>query len=139
MAHDEVEISRLKQFAVEAAGHSYSPYSHFRVGAAVISSTGKVYSGCNVENGSFGLTQCAERAALTAAIGAGEVPGTLDTLLIFTPGDTAHPPCGACRQVMDELMSADSRVISCCDGDETRSWTRPEYMPDPFIPESLLK
>lgn len=139
MARDEVAISRLKQCAAEASGHSYSPYSHFRVGAAVISSTGKVYSGCNVENGSFGLTQCAERAALTAAIGAGEAPGTLDTLLIFTPGDTAHPPCGACRQVMDELMSADSLVISCCDGDETRTWTRPEYMPDPFIPDTLLK
>jgi len=60
-------------------------------------------------------------------------------LLIYTPGDTAHPPCGACRQVMHELMAADSLVISCCDGDESKTWTWSEYLPDPFVPDVLLK
>jgi cytidine deaminase len=130
-------FDRLKRLAREAAGHSYSPYSRFRVGAAVRSASGAVYSGCNVENASFGLTQCAERAALTAAVSAGEAPGSLVELVLYIPGETAHPPCGACRQVMRELMSEDSRVVSCCDTDEIRVWSAADYLPDPFTPESL--
>jgi cytidine deaminase len=108
------------------------------VGAAVLAESGAVYTGCNVENASFGLTQCAERAALTAAISAGESPGSLALLVLYVPGDTAHPPCGACRQVMRELMSADSRVVSCCDTEEVRKWSAADYLPDPFTPESLV-
>jgi cytidine deaminase len=139
MQRDEALIVQLKHHARKAAESSYSPYSHFRVGAAVINATGDVYHGANVENASFGLTQCAERAALTAAISNGAAPGTLVALLIYTPGGIAHSPCGACRQVMHELMAADSLVISCCDGDESKTWTRSEYMPDPFVPDVLLK
>jgi cytidine deaminase len=139
MSRHEAAIAQLKKHAVRAAGNYYSPYSHLRVGAAVISEAGNIYRGCNVENASFGLTQCAERAVLTAALGDGAEPGTLKTLLIYIPGNTAHPPCGACRQVMHELMGEDSLVISCCDGAETRAWTRSEYLPDPFVPDDLLK
>jgi cytidine deaminase len=139
MKHDEAIMVQLKDDAMRAAGHSHSPYSHFRVGAAVIGESGVIYRGCNVENASFGLTQCAERAALTAAISDGAAPGSLTTLLIYTPGETAHPPCGACRQVMHELMAAESLVVSCCDGDERKTWTRSEYLPDPFVPDVLLK
>lgn len=137
MNPDASLVARLRSRAVEAAGYSYSPYSKFRVGAAVISHSGDMYSGCNVENASFGLTQCAERAALTAAISAGEEPGSLECLVLYIPGDTAHPPCGACRQVMRELMSENSVVISCCDTDESRTWSASDYLPDPFTPESL--
>lgn len=139
MKNAESVITHLKSHAKTAAGFSHSPYSHFPVGAAVVSGDGTIYRGCNVENASFGLTQCAERAALTAAVGNGVTPGTLVTLLIYTPGDTAHSPCGACRQVMHELMAADSLVVSCCDGSDTRSWTRAGFLPDPFGRESLLK
>jgi cytidine deaminase len=139
MQRSEALIVQLKHHAIRAAASSYSPYSHFRVGAAVISATGKIYPGCNVENASFGLTQCAERSALTAAISDGAAPGSLAALLFYTPGDTAHSPCGACRQVMHELMAADSLVISCCDGEESRTWSRSEYLPDPFVPDVLLK
>ncbi len=139
MSRHEAAIIRLEPHAKTAAGRSYSPYSQFRVGAAVISEAGRVYRGCNVENASFGLTQCAERSALTAAVCDGAAPGSLTTLLIYTPGQTAHSPCGACRQVMHELMAADSLVVSCCDGDETRSWTPSEYLPDPFVPDALLR
>ena len=139
MSRHEAVIAQLKKHAARAAGNSYSPYSHFQVGAAVISEAGNIYGGCNVENASFGLTQCAERAALTAALSDGAEPGTLKTLLIYTPGNNAHPPCGACRQVMHELMGEDSLVVSCCDGDETRAWTRSEYLPDPFVPDSAFK
>jgi len=77
MHEDHGIIDKLKQQAVKAAAHSYSPYSQFPVGAAVVSLTGRIYSGCNVENASFGLTQCAERAALAAAISDGVTPGSL--------------------------------------------------------------
>lgn len=132
-------IAQLKEHAMRAAGNSWSPYSRFRVGAAVISDDGRIYLGCNVENASFGLTQCAERSALTSAVSDGIAPGSLTTLLIYTPGDTAHPPCGACRQVMNELMAEDSIVLSCCDGAATRAWSKSEYLPDPFREDSLLK
>ena len=138
MTFDQEMFERLKQGAVRAASHSHSPYSRFRVGAAVLAESGAVYTGCNVENASFGLTQCAERAALTAAISAGESPGSLALLVLYVPGDTAHPPCGACRQVMRELMSANSRVVSCCDTEEVRKWSAADYLPDPFTPESLV-
>lgn len=131
-------LQSLKQHAVRAAERSYSPYSHFPVGAAVAGETGGVYVGCNVENASFGLTQCAERAAITAAIANGEAPGSLQSLVLYTPGRKAHSPCGACRQVMLELMAPESRVISCCDTDEVRVWRPPDHLPDPFSAETLL-
>ena len=133
---DEI-VGRLKRRAARAAAHCYAPYSRFAVGAAVLSATGQVYGGCNVENASLGLTQCAERVALTAAIADGTPPGSVTTLVIYTPGTRAHPPCGACRQVMHELMAPDSLVASCCDSDEVRVWRRSEHLPDPFSPEAL--
>lgn len=133
------DFERLKDKAARSAANSYSPYSDFPVGAAVISEDGQVYGGCNVENASFGLTQCAERAALTAAVCDGARPGSLQTLVIYTPGKTAHSPCGACRQVMHELMAPDSLVVSCCDGEHTLRWTPSQYLPDPFVPDVLLK
>ena len=81
MSRHEGAIAQLKKHAARAAAYSYSPYSQFQVGAAVISEAGKIYGGCNVENASFGLTQCAERSALTAAISDGAAPGSLVTLL----------------------------------------------------------
>ena len=139
MKPDRDLLESLRARAVEAASRSYSPYSRFPVGAAVLSRGGAVYTGCNVENASFGLTQCAERAALTAAISGGERPGDLVCLVLYIPGTVRHPPCGACRQVMRELMAEDSRVYSFADGDAYRVWTADEYLPDPFTPESLLR
>ncbi|MGD8346302.1 MAG: cytidine deaminase [Lysobacterales bacterium] len=126
-------IRQLRREAMEVIANAYSPYSRFRVGAAVLAGSGAIYSGCNVENVSYGLTQCAERVALTSAIAAGEQAGSLQCLLLYIPGETAHAPCGACRQVMQELMAPDSVLVSCCDTDEVRSWTVPEYLPDAFV------
>jgi len=132
MNHQHESFERLKAMATKACGNAYSPYSRFSVGAAVIDTDGNAYFGCNVENASYGMTQCAERNALAAAIAGGSSAGSLVTLVIYTPGDTAHPPCGACRQVMHEMMSDESRVISCCDGDGFRVWARHEHLPDAF-------
>jgi cytidine deaminase len=139
MINPDQVMLRLKKQAALAASHSYSPYSQFPVGAAVMGEGGVMYGGCNVENASFGLTQCAERSALTTAISDGASPGSLHTLLIYTPGDTAHSPCGACRQVMHELMAEDSVVISCCDSEDEVRWSPSAYLPDPFVPDVLLK
>jgi cytidine deaminase len=126
------DLVRLKALATRAAGNSYSPYSHFPVGAAVSDAAGRIYAGCNVENASFGLTQCAERSALATALADGAAPGSLVCMVIYAPGAQAHPPCGACRQVMYELMAEDSLVVSCCDSDEVKTWKRSEYLPGPF-------
>ena len=130
-------VQQLKPQAVRAAGHSHSPYSQFPVGAAVRAEEGEVYAGCNVENASLGLTQCAERAAMTTAIADGARPGSLTALLIYVPGTRAHAPCGACRQVMVELMADDGLVVSCCDGEQVRSWRREDLLPDSFSPSDL--
>ena len=92
---------KLLQAAMAARENAYAPYSHFLVGAAVLAEDGKIYSGCNVENASYGLTCCAERNAIFAAIAAGN--RQLQALCVV--GDTAEPisPCGACRQVMAEF------------------------------------
>lgn len=137
MSLPEEIVHRLKPHAVIAASRSYSPYSRFPVGAAVVDDAGRIHAGCNVENASLGLTQCAERNALAAALAAGAAPGSLPALVIYTPGARAHVPCGACRQVMHELMARDSVVVSCCDGMAIRSWRRQDYLPDPFTPEAL--
>ena len=126
-------VALLKPHAQNAASRSYSPYSKFKVGAAVIGQDGEIFAGCNVENASYGLTQCAERNAIGAAIAGGLCAGTLMSLVVYTPGKHVCPPCGACRQVMYEMMAEGSQVISCCDGDVYKAWTRKEYLPDAFV------
>jgi cytidine deaminase len=94
-------VRELHQVARIAASHAYVPYSHFHVGAAVLDEEGRLYSGCNVENASFGLTMCAERNAIGAA--ATEGAHRLKAVAIYTPTQSLTPPCGACRQVMIEF------------------------------------
>jgi cytidine deaminase len=126
-------VAKLYACARSASDNAYSPYSGARVGACVVDDSGNVYSGCNVENSSYGLTQCAERNALAAAISAGMQPGAAHTILIYATGFEALAPCGACRQVMSELLADDALVVSCNSETEYRSWSIGELLPDPFI------
>jgi len=131
----EVENAIEKLFAQAhvASEHAYSPYSGARVGACVLDAEGNVYCGCNVENASYGLTQCAERNALANAISAGMKPGRAHALLIVATGFEVLAPCGACRQVMSELLADDAWVISCVSEADYRSWQINDLLPDPFV------
>lgn len=93
----------LLNLARQARDNAYAPYSRFLVGAALVTRDGRHFTGCNVENASYGLCNCAERTALFSAVAAGCKPGDFAALAVI--GDTAGPisPCGACRQVMSEL------------------------------------
>jgi cytidine deaminase len=133
MSDSDSLIAELFPLARAASENAYAPFSGARVGACVVDELGNVYSGCNVENSSYGLTQCAERNALATAISAGMKPGTARTLLIYATGFDALAPCGACRQVMSELLAEDAVVVSCHSESEFRSWTIKELLPDPFI------
>ena len=133
MNEPEKAIAGLYALAQSASDNAYSPYSGVRVGACLVDESGNVYSGCNVENSSYGLTQCAERNALAAAIAAGMQPGTAHTLLIYATGFETLSPCGACRQVMSELLADDALVISCHSETEYSSWSIAELLPYPFI------
>jgi cytidine deaminase len=123
---------QLVDAARKTASHAHCPHSGFEVGAAVLTATGQVYSGCNVESASYGLTCCAERAALVGAVSAGVRPGQVTALVVYTPGKRAYSPCGACRQMISELMPPDAPIASICDGDEQIEWTVADCLPRPF-------
>lgn len=94
-------MEELVQAAMKAREHAYAPYSRFKVGCAVLGVSRKIYTGCNVENASFGLTLCAERVAIAKAVSDGERKLPVLAVVADTPGPTA--PCGACRQLMLEF------------------------------------
>ncbi len=98
----------LLERAAEGAAQAYCPYSSFRVGAALLTSDGRVFTGCNVENASFGLTVCAERNAVFTAVAAG--CRRFSALAIVADGETPPYPCGACRQVLAEFCAPDFPV-----------------------------
>ena len=97
-----IEYQELMNNAKEAAKNSYSPFSRFAVGAAVITPNGKIYKGCNIENSSFGLTNCAERTAIFKAVSEGE--REILAVAIYSPNTDSCYPCGACRQVLFEFQ-----------------------------------
>lgn len=98
-------VERLIETAVQAQKRAYCPYSRYPVGAAVLTETGRVFPGCNVENASYGLAMCAERAAIYHAVASGH-----DALKAVCVVGTAAKPCGACRQVMFEFSDKDTAL-----------------------------
>lgn len=130
---NENSIEKLKQAAEKARGNAYAPYSGFAVGAAVEGVSGKIYSGCNVENASFGLTICAERAAVVQAVAAGEIQ--LSRLLVVADAEGPVVPCGACRQVMREFNVKE--VFMCNLQGKLQVMSLDELLPQAFGPENL--
>lgn len=118
----------LIALARESMERAYSPYSGYRVGAALLTDDGSVVTGCNVENVSYGLTVCAEQAAVVRAIAEGK--RGFRAMAIVTDGSTAITPCGACRQVLAEF-APDLRVVS--EGLEIRrKWSLRDLLPEAF-------
>ena len=132
-AYRKPDYSELIRAAAAARENSYSPYSHFRVGAALLCENGKVYTGCNIENRAYGPTNCAERTAIFKAVSEGErdfdaiaiVAGEKETVWCY--------PCGVCRQVMAEFCEPDRFQIICGkSADEYRVFTLAELLPEMF-------
>ena len=128
-APHDATVGPLVEAARTAASRAYAPYSRFAVGAACLTDSGSIHACCNVENASYGLTMCAERGAVFAAVAAGE--RHIRCLVIYTPTPVPATPCGACRQVLCEF-GPDARVIACCDGPEVREWSANELLPETF-------
>jgi len=105
------ENANLIKIAKEASKNSYSPYSKYKVGAAILAKDGKIYSGVNVENASYGLTICAERAALCAAILAGNKQ--IKKIAIYANSQKTPIPCGACLQSLSEFSKSLEIVVAC--------------------------
>jgi cytidine deaminase len=126
------DIDALIRAARDARESAYAPYSKFQVGAALLTKDARVFSGCNVENASYGLSNCAERTALYSAIATGYRPGDFTHLVVI--GDTDEPvsPCGACRQVMFELGGAELVVVQTNLHGAITKTTAAKLLPDAF-------
>ena len=109
---------------------AYAPYSRFKVGAAVLSDSDTIYTGCNVENGSYGLSVCAERNAVAAAVAGGD--HKIKAVAIYTPTSEVTVPCGACRQVLSEF-NPDMDVLLINKDRQVQSMRLSDLMPKPFL------
>jgi cytidine deaminase len=123
----------LATTARAAQAQAYAPYSHYRVGAAIEAEDGRVFTGCNVENASYGLTVCAERNAIAAAVCAGAL--RFRRIVVTTDSDPPASPCGACRQVLAEF-GADMEVVSV-GPTRTLRWRLEELLPSAFAKQQL--
>ena len=128
----QIEREQLVRRAEEARERAYAPYSDYRVGAALQASSGRIYTGCNVENAAYPQSMCAERTALFKAISEGE----RDFVAIAVVTQDGGSPCGACRQVLSEFSSSMLVLISDSVGN-VRETTTGELLPDRFGPHNL--
>ena len=127
---DEAKAARLK---------AYTPYSNFKVGAALLCSDGKVFHGCNVENASYGLCNCAERTAFFSAFAHGYKQGDFDKLVVVGETDGPIAPCGACRQVIIELGGNELPVVLTNLNGDVFETTAAQQLPNAFGGQDLKK
>ncbi len=128
---EDSEYPQLIEKAREALNNAYCPYSSYKVGAAIQTEGGKIFTGCNIENGSYGASNCAERTAIFKAVSEGEK--TFSAMAIFTEEGNDPPfPCGICRQVLSEFCSADMKIL-VYDGEKSLyNFTLDELLPYSF-------
>ena len=127
----------LLDLAQEARARSYSPYSNYAVGAALLCADGTVYQGCNIENASFGDTVCAERCPMFKAVYDGKREFT--AIAVIGSGESPAFPCGICRQVMAEFCEKEFLIITAnCDRTAVSTDTLAELLPHSFGPKDLL-
>lgn len=125
-----MDSKALIQEAIEAKKNSYSPYSNFAVGAALLCKDGKIYRGCNIENGAYPTSMCAERVALFKAVSEGE-RDFIGIAIVSSSGEIT-PPCGACRQALSEFVKGDFKVILAKNQDEYKTYDFAELLPLSF-------
>lgn len=141
MENKNITEKELCELALQAMNRSYSPYSRYKVGAALLCNSGKVYLGTNIENAAFTPTACAERVAFFKAISDGE----REFLMIAVCGgkdgdaDSFFPPCGVCRQVMAEFCARDFEVILCKRDGEYKKYALSEILPISFSAQNIDK
>lgn len=128
------EDVKLVKMAKDAMKYSYSPYSGFKVGAALIADNGQIYTGCNIENASYGATNCAERTAIFKAVSEGVLK--ISKIAIASSSGKETPPCGICRQVMSEFMDGDGKVL-LSSNDDVISYRLSELLPDCFESDNM--
>jgi len=137
LEEDKMEIKELVKLAIEAREKAYVPYSKFKVGAAIEMEDGSVFTGCNIENASYGATNCAERTAIFKAVSEGhsimKKIAIVGDMLAFTA------PCGICRQVIAEFAAKDIEIVLIKNQDEYIVKTLEEILPGAFTKEDLLK
>ena len=122
------QLDLLIEQAKSASKMAYAPYSKFPVGCAILSEKNQIYTGCNIENISFGLTICAERAAVSKAISEEGGKFKIKKVIIYTPTNVPITPCGACRQVLREF-GANFEIISVCETLERQSGNIDFFLP----------
>ena len=128
----------LIQKAFEAMENSYAPYSNYHVGAAVLTADGRVFKGTNIENASYGATNCAERSALFAAYSEGVRKDDIIAVAIVSDGDRVCAPCGICRQVFCELVGQDVPIY-LSNGDQEADMTIRRLLPMQFVLEDVIR
>ena len=136
---EQVMIEKLIDTAIEQLKFSYTPYSNFKVGAALLTKSGKIYTGCNIENASYTPTNCAERTAFFKAVSEGERDFTAIALCGGLNGVVKDycAPCGVCRQVMREFCKPDFKIILVKSEEEWKIYTLSQLLPEGFGPENL--
>lgn len=127
-------IMELIEIAKQAMKYAYAPYSHFKVGAALITDTGHIYTGCNIENVSYGATNCAERTAIFKAVSEGE--RHIKKIAIVSSAGKPASPCGICRQVLSEFMDSDGIVILEIEN-KAKEFYLKDLLPYCFCPDSM--
>ncbi|MBE6589271.1 MAG: cytidine deaminase [Ruminococcaceae bacterium] len=133
-----MDETMLIKKAYEASERAYAPYSEFCVGAALLTASGRVFTGCNVENASYGATNCAERTALFKAVSEGERAFSAIAVVGRKRGGEEQlcPPCGICRQVLAEFCNKDFLIL-LTNGKETERYTLEELLPHSFDRENI--
>ena len=131
------QLGKLRALAAAAAEHSYSPYSRFRVGAALLLANGEIVTGCNVENCSYRLTCCAEQSAIARAVSEHGPGIRLQAVAVANLNEAASMPCGACRQTLSEFGDDAVLVLYPGEGGEAKETTLGALLPEAFRPESL--
>lgn len=130
-----MEEKELLKEAVKARDYAYVPYSHFKVGAALLSKDGQVFHGCNIENAAYSVTNCAERTALFKAYSEGITE--YEKLVVVADTKRPVPPCGACRQVISELCDPDMEVVLTNLKGDIQRITVADLLPGAFAPKDL--